>query len=416
MNLSSFVIGILLLMLVGCGQPDPALSAQQTPDVLGGIPGTPTVLEDVTDTPTATPTLTAAEEDATIAADDARRQHDLATVEAGGVLPTPVDAGTPIGFRPPGEPAFEIRLGITGDCADPNPTFAYAGCWTGEVDGAYLFVDAGALKADYLQGVVRVYTSTLDLEDQSDPVLYPTPRRSGLVFVAADLFPQLRLQAQDGTVYLFNVLTRTYEQTIAPPVLTPLPPTPEPYVIDLTELPFADEPPTLPPAPTLPPTTEAAMNAASACDLYPLALQRATVDAARPGQTIRDLPSGQARGNLGWLSWIGEETTTALLEALTAPGTGGRSTNPDNPNDHRLSVGDRVRSHPGATDQRSVRDALDRLRGATITVPVWDTADRVGGTLQYHIVGFARIQLVDYKLSGSPRFSIRSLEAATCDG
>ena len=123
--------------------------------------------------------------------------------------------------------------------------------------------------------------------------------------VNADLFPQLRLQAQDGTVYLFNVLTRTYEQTIAPPVLTPLPPTPEPYVIDPTELPFSDDPPpTLPPVPTLPPTTEAAPNAVTGCALYALALHAATVEAARTDQTIRDLPSGQARRAIVWLSWM----------------------------------------------------------------------------------------------------------------
>lgn len=44
---------------------------------------------------------------------------------------------------------------------------------------------------------------------------------------------------------------------------------------------------------------------------------------------------------IGWLSWIGEETTTALLKGLTPPGASGRYTNPDAPTDRMRSVGDK---------------------------------------------------------------------------
>ena len=99
--LAGSISGTLLLALVSCGQPDPSLSAQPAPETLVGAPGIPTVLEEVTGAPAATPTLTGPEADATIAALDAQQPHDLATVEAGGVLPTPLGGETPIDLAPP---------------------------------------------------------------------------------------------------------------------------------------------------------------------------------------------------------------------------------------------------------------------------------------------------------------------------
>ena len=51
-------------------------------------------------------------------------------------------------------------------------------------------------------------------------------------------------------------------------------------------------------------------------------------------------------------------------------------------------------------NSKGVRDALDALKALTITVPVWDTATGHGSNTQYHVVGFARIQITDYQLPG----------------
>jgi hypothetical protein len=68
---------------------------------------------------------------------------------------------------------------------------------------------------------------------------------------------------------------------------------------------------------------------------------------------------------------MGEETTTTLLEAPTTSGASRRSTNPDDPNDHRLSVGDRVRGHPGATDHRPLM--MEALRQLSVAQPATRT-------------------------------------------
>lgn len=132
------------------------------------------------------------------------------------------------------------------------------------------------------------------------------------------------------------------------------------------------------------------------------------------GQELVDIYNGDGPGNFGWLSWTGGPSVPTLVQSLTPPGDSNTYVNPDNPDDHALSVGDWVHGKPGVSNSRLVRDALDNLKGVVITVPVWDEATGHGTNLKYHVVGFARIQIADYRLPGQNRISAVYQGPAMC--
>ena len=94
-----------------------------------------------------------------------------------------------------------------------------------------------------------------------------------------------------------------------------------------------------------------------------------------------------------------------LVQSLTPPGDSDTYVNPYDPNDDGLSTGDWVYGTPGISNASSVRDALDTLMSYVIVVPVWDEATGQGNNLEYHVVGFAQIQITDYHLPGQNRIS-----------
>jgi hypothetical protein len=59
-------------------------------------------------------------------------------------------------------------------------------------------------------------------------------------------------------------------------------------------------------------------------------------------------------------------------------------------------------------------NALDTLRTLDIVVPVWDVATGQGSGSQYHIVGFARIHILDYQLPSQNRITARFLGFVAC--
>src|SRR5215210_1026142 len=75
---------IVALALASCGQPDNATLKPSSPTTIAPS-ATPAAQ------PSATATLTGPELDAAKPQDEEQRQRDLATVEAGGELPTPVE-------------------------------------------------------------------------------------------------------------------------------------------------------------------------------------------------------------------------------------------------------------------------------------------------------------------------------------
>ncbi len=103
-----------------------------------------------------------------------------------------------------------------------------------------------------------------------------------------------------------------------------------------------------------------------------------------------------------------------LVNSLTPPGNSDTYINPNDPNDHRLSTNDWVSGRPGVANSMGVRDALDTLKPLIITVPVWDTTTGQGSNTRYHVVGFARIQITDYRLPGQNRISAIYWGTASC--
>ncbi len=132
----------------------------------------------------------------------------------------------------------------------------------------------------------------------------------------------------------------------------------------------------------------------SGCNLYPIAL---SAESLIDIQTS-DILNGTQPGNFGWLSWTGSPSTPTLVTSLTPPGNSDTYVNPNDPEDHSVSVGDWVTGNPGVSNSSSVRNALDTLKTIDIDVPVWDAAEGSGGNTQYHISDFVRVRLINYQL------------------
>jgi hypothetical protein len=131
-----------------------------------------------------------------------------------------------------------------------------------------------------------------------------------------------------------------------------------------------------------------------------------------------DLYAGDGPGNFGWLSWTGCQSNICLCESLTPPGNSETYTNPYDPNDHELNVGDWVEGSTAVVNSACVRDRLDYLiaSGARVIIPVWNPAQGVGAGYEYNIVGFAEFALLDYHLPNDNRITgqfIREVELGT---
>lgn len=352
---------VICLALVGCGQADPSLASEQA--LLADTATTSPSPAPVTATPTLSPL------DATKLADDARWEEELATAAA---RPTPT-AEEPL---PADEPLEPLSTGISTDCDSLyDRAIDEVNCWQDTLDGQFIFVAAGAEPADPSQGKLVLYTATPDGGSSSPMEEYQTPGSAGAVSITSVTVPRLTVTASDGTAFIFNLQTRSWEA--AGPVPTPTP-------------------------------------ISSACEIYPIALHSSVLSGVASGQDIPDIFNGAGPGNFGWLSWNDDQSANALAQSLTSPGDSASYANPAESTDHTLSGGDQVRARPGVTNSTSVRQALDTLIGRTITVPVWSQAVGSGKNMQYTIVGFARVQITSYQLASQNRISVRYQGTASC--
>jgi hypothetical protein len=119
-----------------------------------------------------------------------------------------------------------------------------------------------------------------------------------------------------------------------------------------------------------------------------------------------DIFNGAGHGNFGWLTWSGDTSEPGLVASLTAPGNASTFSNPADPTDHSLSVGDWVRGRAGASNGIGVRDALDALEDTVIMLPVWDQVQGSGASAAYHISGFAKVQIKGYRLPGKNKITV----------
>jgi hypothetical protein len=153
---------------------------------------------------------------------------------------------------------------------------------------------------------------------------------------------------------------------------------------------------------------------AEGCDLYPIALHEKSLVGVPVGGVIRDIYNGVQPGNFGWLTWAGSPSVPTLAKSLTPPGNSRTYTNPNDRNDHVVSVGDWVQGSPGVSNSRQVRDALDTLKQIDITVPVWNQARGKGNNSLYRVVAFARVRLLSYQLPHQNRITARFLGFVSC--
>ncbi|MDQ7031006.1 MAG: VWA domain-containing protein [Ardenticatenia bacterium] len=145
-------------------------------------------------------------------------------------------------------------------------------------------------------------------------------------------------------------------------------------------------------------------------NLFPIAISTATFAGDPggqpvPGQTYRIWEKGRnsSYGNFGWLSWNNDPSNTTLvanLHDLRRSGT--------------WRVGDLVPGATGVQVSRGVRNELDayiagRLHNGiehdpSVVVPVYDYTVGQGNNLRYHIVGFAKFRITDYKFRGRSKW------------
>ena len=144
-------------------------------------------------------------------------------------------------------------------------------------------------------------------------------------------------------------------------------------------------------------------------NVYPIAVSTNVVAGVASGSVIMDIFNGAQSGNFGWLTWTGDTTESALVTSLTAPGNASTFSNPADPTDHDLSVGDWVRGRAGASNSIGVRDALDALEDSVIILPVWDMVSGTGASAVYHICGFAKVQIIGYRLPGQNKITVQFL-------
>jgi hypothetical protein len=150
-------------------------------------------------------------------------------------------------------------------------------------------------------------------------------------------------------------------------------------------------------------------------DLYPIAMSSKTIAGVPVGTVLKDIYNGAQPGNFGWLTWAGSPSEPTLVTSLTPPGNSRTYINPDNPNDHVVSIGDWVRGKPGLSNSTQVRKELNVLETIDIIVPVWDKAKGRGRNTEYHVVGFARVRLISYQLNKQNRITARFLGLVNCN-
>ena len=149
----------------------------------------------------------------------------------------------------------------------------------------------------------------------------------------------------------------------------------------------------------------------SVCNAYPIAVHRSVVEGKEEGEVVPDILNGVEDSQFGWLRWPDDPSggsSEALADSLERPTTS-EFVNACDPDDTHLSIGDCIWANTGVGNDIKVRNALDALinRG-WIRVVVWDYHDGSTGVNGiYHVYNFAIVELVDNRLPGTNKISIR---------
>ncbi len=182
-------VSLIAVSMVSCGQRGP------------------TAAESFQAYPIATPTPTATIHplDATKQADDERIERELATAAA---LPSPVVYPT---LRPAPSPQ-PIVTEISTDCDSLyDGLIRETNCWRTGENNLFMFVVVGADPQNLAQGKLDMYTANLNGTDTSPVSEYLTPTQSGTITITSVIPPLVYTETEDGTRFVFNLDTRTWE-------------------------------------------------------------------------------------------------------------------------------------------------------------------------------------------------------------
>ncbi len=154
---------------------------------------------------------------------------------------------------------------------------------------------------------------------------------------------------------------------------------------------------------------------AAGCNLYPIVLHTDLLNGVQPGDILPGILHGTQPGNFGWLTWTGDNGLPALVTSLTPPGDSHTYTNPNDPNDHIVSIDDWVEGKTAVSNPRKMQHALNELMLLDIVVPIWDVTVGSGTETLYQVSGFATIRMMGYDLSGQDQLTVQFLGLASCD-
>lgn len=163
---------------------------------------------------TATMTINIPARDATAATAATAVQQQIETAVARPSA-TSISAFTPY---PTPEPV-QFEPGIYEDCESARLVMITRNCWADRLNNQIIGASAGALLAEPAQGVLAVATWNLNMTESSGDEYYETPLRAGTVRIVQANPPYLTVQANDGTQFTFNVITRQWE--LSQPTVTP---------------------------------------------------------------------------------------------------------------------------------------------------------------------------------------------------
>lgn len=130
--------------------------------------------------------------------------------EEGAQNPAPRD---PLFIPEPGS-EYEIPTGILENVDPPSgiQDFSFINRWQGMVNDLFVSVSAGGLLSDPLQGKLVVETQRIDYSEDLIPVQeFLTPTEAGPVRIILEKDLKLVLKSSNGTFFLFDVLSRTFE-------------------------------------------------------------------------------------------------------------------------------------------------------------------------------------------------------------
>ena len=139
--------------------------------------------------------------------------------------------------------------------------------------------------------------------------------------------------------------------------------------------------------------------------LYPVTRRVGVPIVTGEAVEIRNVQGGEdIPGNFGWLTWNGSTAAGVLEQSMTPPGNSYNYTNPYDPNDHEINIGDWVEGTTG--NMANLKKTLDIEwvnTGEIMIFPLYDAFEGTGSNGNWRVAGFAAVEITGYDLGGSDK-------------